>query len=342
MEYKKIRQPNKLRLGSHLLTVIILKNAFKSITYLIINLKKLSKKLILSFIVNTKNNKLLVIMRYIDIKKICKRPKPFEFYTAEELWTDEHTARKMLEYHLNGDLDISSKNTIFIKKAVNWIDEYFNFSDRPNVIDFGCGPGLYTTRFAQKGARVTGIDFSYSSIQYAKKTAAKNDLDIEYIHQNYLNFESKHQFDLITMIMCDFCALSPQQRKIMLNKFKELLKPNGSILLDIYTLNMFEQKEEIAVYELNQLDHFWSANEYYAFLNVYKYEKEKLSLDKYTIFEDNNNVKTIYNWLQYFDKTSIQQEFEENGLKIKEFYNDIAGKNFASGSNEMAIIAQNI
>ena len=281
-------------------------------------------------------------MKYTDIKEICRQPKPFEFYTAEKLWTNNHTAKKMLEYHLNEELDISSNNAGFIEKAVSWISEYFNLSEKTNIIDFGCGPGLYTTRFAKKGIKVTGIDFSYNSIQYAEKKALQNNLDIEYIHQNYLDFDSNQKFDLITMIMCDFCALSAEQRKIMLNKFKKLLKPNGSILLDVYTLNMFDQKEETAIYELNQLDHFWSDNEYYAFLNIFKYEKEKLSLDKYTIFEEDNSEKTIYNWLQYFDKTSIKKEFAENGLKIKEFYSDITGKKFTQKSNKMAIIAQNI
>ena len=33
-------------------------------------------------------------------------PTPFEFYTADELWTDEHTSSKMLEFHLDGAIDL--------------------------------------------------------------------------------------------------------------------------------------------------------------------------------------------------------------------------------------------
>jgi len=36
-----------------------------------------------------------------ELKTINNRPKPFEFYTAEALWTDEHTSEQMLQYHLN-------------------------------------------------------------------------------------------------------------------------------------------------------------------------------------------------------------------------------------------------
>jgi len=34
-----------------------------------------------------------------EIRKINEIPEPFEFYTARNLWTDEHTSQKMLEYH---------------------------------------------------------------------------------------------------------------------------------------------------------------------------------------------------------------------------------------------------
>jgi len=35
------------------------------------------------------------------LKKINTKPKPFEFYTASALWTDEHTSKQMLSLHLN-------------------------------------------------------------------------------------------------------------------------------------------------------------------------------------------------------------------------------------------------
>jgi len=44
-----------------------------------------------------------------ELKEINTRPKPFEFYTAEELWTNEHTAKQMLSYHLNESIDVSTQ-----------------------------------------------------------------------------------------------------------------------------------------------------------------------------------------------------------------------------------------
>jgi len=61
-----------------------------------------------------------------ELEKINTRPKPFEFYTASDLWTDEHTSEQMLAFHLNEDINVSSRNTEFISRSVEWIASHFN------------------------------------------------------------------------------------------------------------------------------------------------------------------------------------------------------------------------
>ncbi len=274
-----------------------------------------------------------------ELRDINNKPEPFEFYTAEELWTDPYVSKKMLEYHLNETVDAASRNKEFIDRSSNWIIGKFNISKDTSVIDYGCGPGLYTLRFAKTGATVTGVDFSKNSLSYAEKKAKENQLKINYIHHNYLNYDSDLKYDLITMIMCDFTVLSPIQRSILLQKFYNQLNPDGSILLDVYSLDYFREKQEQAVYEYNQMNNFWSGDDYYCFLNTYKYEKEKLLLDKYTIFTETDK-KQIYNWSQCFDPEMINKEFDKNGLRIKEFYADVSGQAYRDETDEFAIVAQ--
>jgi 2-polyprenyl-3-methyl-5-hydroxy-6-metoxy-1,4-benzoquinol methylase len=278
---------------------------------------------------------------FTELEQINKRPEAFEFYTANDLWADEHTSKQMLVYHLNEDIDISSRNAKFIDRSVEWISSYFEINSGTKIIDFGCGPGLYTTRLAHKQADLTGIDFSTRSIQYAVDVAAKQELNIQYINQNYLEFDTDIRFDLVLMIMCDFCALSPSQRKIMLSKFYTLLNPGGAILLDVYSLKAFEQREETAMYEVNLLDGFWSPNKYYGFLNTFKYEREKVILDKYTIVEA-HRTRNIYNWLQYFSPEELENEFTACKLKVEDFYTDVTGSPFNLESNEFAVVARKV
>ena len=273
-----------------------------------------------------------------ELKEINSRPAPFEFYTADELWTNEHTAEQMLQYHLNESIDVSSRRAEFIDRSVEWLVSHFKVDDTAEIADFGCGPGLYSSRLAERGAKVTGIDFSENSLGYAKEAAEKKGFNIDYVQANYLNFETAKRFDLAVMIMCDFCALSPAQRKIMLVKFHSLLKPGGFVLLDVYSLNSFNQKEESATYERNQLNGFWSPLDYYCFVNTFKYEEEKVSLDKYTIVEE-TGTRVVYNWLQHFSRESLQDEFTANGFKVEGVYSDVAGTPFNPKSPEIAIVA---
>ncbi len=274
-----------------------------------------------------------------ELEKINSRPEPFEFYTADDLWTDEHTSEQMLKYHLNDSVDLSSRSGSFIDRSVEWIVSHFSIGSGTMIADFGCGPGLYTTRLAQTGAAVTGIDFSERSIEYASKVAADKGLSIRYVHQNYLEFEADDHFDLIIMIMCDFSVLSPEQRRTLLRNFHRFLKQGGCVLLDVHSLSMFEQRKEAAVYGVNTLDGFWSAKRYYGFQNTFKYEMEKVILDKYTIVEA-DRTRTVYNWFQCFSPEALKQEFVECGFEVEALFSDVAGQTFDSDSDEFAIVAK--
>jgi SAM-dependent methyltransferase len=273
------------------------------------------------------------------LERITKRPKPFEQYSASELWTDEYTSQKMLSFHLNGDIDVSSRNTAFINCSTEWIIAKFKIGPGVKVADFGCGPGLYTTRLARTQAEITGIDFSQRSIQYTREVAKSEGLNINYVCQDYLGFDTSDRFDLILMIMCDYCALSPVQRRDMLKKWLTLLKPGGSVLFDVYSLKAFVCKEEKTSFEINLLDGFWSPNKYYGFLNTFKYKNQKVILDKYTIIEA-DRIRTVYNWLQYFSPDSLERELKDNGFMIQSIFSDVAGTPFEPDGYEFAVIAR--
>jgi hypothetical protein len=76
---------------------------------------------VLAFINQRKDGYQLGMMMFDELKEINLRPEPFQFYTAKDLWTDEHTSREMLEYHLDEAVDLSSRNKDFIDRSYLWI-----------------------------------------------------------------------------------------------------------------------------------------------------------------------------------------------------------------------------
>jgi SAM-dependent methyltransferase len=274
---------------------------------------------------------------YSLLESASRKPRPFSVYTASELWTDEHTSGQMLAFHLDGEIDVSSRRTEFIDTSVRWMTEHFGLTESSRIIDFGCGPGLYTSRFARLGATVVGVDFSSRSIEYARAHAPGDALEVTYVEADYLDFEPAGRFDLVTMIMCDFCALSPAQRAAMLAKFAGILSEDGRIILDVYSLRAFADRQEGLVCEKNQLDGFWSAVPYFGLVASFKYEDEKVGLDKYTIVEQARR-REIYNWLQYFSPETLEREVQGAGLQVENLYGDVSGSAYDPDGAEFAVI----
>lgn len=274
-----------------------------------------------------------------QLKNINDRPEPWTRYTAEILWNDPHVSKKMLELHLDPDAEPASRNLGFIDRSAAWIADRFALGNGFRVADFGCGPGLYTTRFARKGAEVTGIDFSRRSIAHAVEQARSDGLAIDYVHENYLNFSTRQRFDLITLIYCDLCPLSPAQRKTLLGIFHRHLKSGGSLLLDVFSLRAFHRRQESRTYAHRLMDGFWSARDYYGFLNTVKYGDEKVILDKYTIVEASRRWE-VYNWLQYYTRQTLEAELADAGFRTMAVYADVAGTPYGEDSDVIAVAAQ--
>jgi SAM-dependent methyltransferase len=280
-------------------------------------------------------------LHYEALEAINRRPDIWSAYTADTLWTDPHISAQMLACHLNPDIEAASRNHAFIDRSAAWIVETFHLDQGRRVADFGCGPGLYTTRFAAAGARVTGIDFSERSIRYARAQAAAAGLEIDYIVHDYLTYETDEVFDLITLIYCDLCALSPAQRSRLLTKFRSLLAEGGAILRDVHTLVPYAQLEESATYAYRLMGGFWAPGDYYGFANTFIYDEEKVVLDQYTLVEP-DRTRTVYNLLQYYTPAALHDEFAANGLVIEVQYANVAGDPYREAAPEIAVVARKV
>jgi SAM-dependent methyltransferase len=273
------------------------------------------------------------------LERINQRPTPYSRYTADALWNSPDISEMMLRFHLDGDVDLASRRSDFIEGSLAWIGDSFGLGPGSRVVDLGCGPGLYTHELARTGAAVTGVDFSQRSIDYARSRASRDDLSIDYVMADYLSWQPEGQFDLATMIMCDFCALSPDQRTVLLERVRSLLVPGGAFLFDVYSLAYFSTWEEQVAYGPGLMDDFWSAQPYFGFLNTFKYDDDHVVLEKYTIVEA-NGVTEYYNWFQHFDLEGLRAEVESAGLVLESAVGDVAGAEYEPTAPEFAVIVR--
>ncbi|MEN6349685.1 MAG: class I SAM-dependent methyltransferase [Syntrophomonas sp.] len=271
------------------------------------------------------------------LTEITEKPDLYCCYTAEALWNDPYISGQMLKNHLNPSVDLASRRFDFIDESVAFIKERFKLGEGKAVIDFGCGPGLYTTRLARLGCTVRGLDFSSNSIDYARTEAARLGLDIEYLHLNYLEYQANKPFDLAAMIFCDYCVLNDEQRKTLLKIMKDSIKDDGFIFMDVCSDHMYQNIVEGTTFESQANGGFWSAQRHYVFKSTFKYDISRVSLEKYNVFEKDRNLE-IFNWLKHFSFAELGNEFEENGLEILKVYSDVSGRPYDTASDTMALV----
>lgn len=266
-----------------------------------------------------------------------KRP-PLYTKTKAEFWNDEYISKQMLKAHLDPNFDAASRNHKFIEKSVNWIKRIVPPSQYPLQLDLGCGPGLYTERFAKAGYTVTGIDFSQRSIHHAIESAMNQDLDITYLYQDYTNMTLYLSFNLATMIFCDYGALSMDERNSILYQVRSVLQPNGKFLFDVFTMNAYRKLKEVRTWNVVPKDGFWRPNEHMVLEGTYLYEGH-IALRQYVIVT-NNDYTPYYLWDTYFTREDLVEEVEKAGFRVCEIYSDVAGTPYDESSDTMVILLE--
>jgi len=274
---------------------------------------------------------------YELLQDISRRPEPFSRYTAMELWTRPYLARQMLRFHLNQETELASRRFETIDQIVNWIDSQLGFSGK-SVCDLGCGPGLYTQRFAAIGADVTGVDFSAHSLEYARLKAGEEKQSIRYLEADYLSDELPVGFDIVTLIYTDYSVLSPSQRARLLGRIRKMLNPGGRLVMDVAGMGSLAAKQECTLVENKLMFGFWAEGDYVGIQRSFVYSDECLSVDRYVIVEPAETWK-VFNWYQYFTPGRLQEELVSAGFFVELMSGGLKGEPLEADGDFIGVIA---
>ena len=280
----------------------------------------------------------------MNIDKIIKataKPEIFKKGTSV-MWTDEHISKQLLEVHLNPELDLASRKRTSIDKTIKWILSNIEKSEL-DILDLGCGPGLYTEILANEGHNVTGVDFSQNSIDYANKVAKNKGLNINYICKNYLNLDFvENSFDLVILIFTDFGVLNPDERNILLNNISKILRPGGTLIFDVINNNEIDSKLSAKNWEMSKSG-FWKNYPYLAISESFLYSEKKVILFQHTIIDDEYNFDVYRFWTSLFSHVDLKNILSKHSFGEITFNEDVLpNKNTWTGENVTFCKAINI
>jgi SAM-dependent methyltransferase len=180
-------------------------------------------------------------MNLIDIVRRAPIPQPWS--EGDNIpWSDPAFSRRMLKEHLTQEHDAASRRFAKVDAHVAWIHREL-LSERPTqILDLGCGPGLYASRLARLGHACVGIDYSPASIAYARETTDGQGLDCTYVQQDIRTAEVGTGFGLAMLIFGEFNVFRPDDARHILRKAYDALDDGGVLLLEPSTHEHVERE----------------------------------------------------------------------------------------------------
>jgi SAM-dependent methyltransferase len=286
--------------------------------------------------------------RGLDIEALSRlTQKPELFSESRKLfWTDPHVSAYTLEAHLDPESDAASRPPETIDASVEWIAQLAEarFPREPiHLLDLGCGPGLYTNRFAERGFHVTGVDIAETSIRYARNSAPDAPAgNVRHLLGNYVDQALEQRFHAVTLIYGDFCVLSNGDRNRLLDRLHRLLVPGGVFVFDVFRKSYLSEEQWGPAQDWAVVPDggFWASEPYLVLERSYEYPEADVSLRRFVIVPERGETKAYNIWRHYYDERTIRRVLEEHGLRVTGLYDDLTGAPLSGTSEWIGVVAE--
>jgi len=115
---------------------------------------------------------------------------------------------------------------------VEWIGGLAGLGPGARVLDAPCGFGRHSIEFARRGYRVTGVDFSETELDRARKAAREAGVELALACQDIRDMEFAGEFDLAVNLFSSIGYFSDDEDRLVLDRFWRALDPGGLFVLD--------------------------------------------------------------------------------------------------------------
>jgi 2-polyprenyl-3-methyl-5-hydroxy-6-metoxy-1,4-benzoquinol methylase len=253
-------------------------------------------------------------------------------------WDDPHISKSMLESHLDPVNPAASRPHKDIDAQVGHLLSPGLIKPGDKLLDMGCGPGLYASRIAARGIKVTGVDISERSLHYASAQARKDGLKIAYRRLNFLDLDYTAEFDAAMQVYGEMGVFSDVNRDIIFYKVREALKPGGLFIFDVTTPSV-----KIPPAPQNNWyfarSGFWRDVPHLTLEYRYDYPENDIFCNQYTVIDDEK--MTVYRiWNHNYTPETIKPALEKAGFRLEHTWNDLSGTPYQAGGEWLAVMAR--
>jgi SAM-dependent methyltransferase len=255
-------------------------------------------------------------------------------------WNDPDFSQRMLQEHLSQSHDAASRRITLIDRHVEWIDRVILQRQPSNILDLGCGPGLYMLRLAQRGHRCHGIDFSPASIAYARESATGEDVRCIYDEADVRQADYGTECDLIMFIFGELNVFSPADMRHILTKANSALGADGQLLLEVHTYDVLKQIGESSPSWHTAQNGLFSDQAYLCLSEHFWSEEQSVAVTRYFIVDAQTSKVTVYGEsLQAYTEEEYRRILAECGFTHCTIYPSLQGQEDISQTDLFVIVA---
>jgi 2-polyprenyl-3-methyl-5-hydroxy-6-metoxy-1,4-benzoquinol methylase len=252
-------------------------------------------------------------------------------------WNDPAFSQRMLKEHLTQAHDAASRRTVKIKQHVAWIDEVILAGQPAQILDLGCGPGLYASKLATRGHTCRGIDFSPASVEYAVKHAPEN---CSYTFGDVRTTDFGSGYDLVMLIFGEFNVFKPAEACLILQKACAALKPGGKILLEVHLPEVVEAMGNQPSTWYSAASGLFSAEPHLCLMETFWDAEKTVATERFFIIDAASGEVTRYAAsTQSYDEDELTEMLETAGFENVEMFPSLTGKASATGDDFFAVCA---
>lgn len=165
----------------------------------------------------------------------------------------------------------------------------------------------------------------------------RKNIKTKYLYQNYLEMDYTEEFDVITLIYCDYAALIPDERKKLLSKIYCALKPNGLFIFDVFTEQTHKGKYDHTSWSYHANGGFWNEKEHLCLEAEYYFENNTVKVRK-TVVVTEDDIREYLIWDTAFTKEKLLDEVTPFGFKMYSIHDDVCGSPYTGEADTICLV----
>lgn len=270
---------------------------------------------------------------HYNLKLFC-RPEPFECGTIT-LWSNAYIADNVLKKHIDGSIDSGSRKSDTLDLSCSWIAEISGA--KTDLLDMGCGPGLYGNRLGKMVGSYVGLDISPYQIAYAKEHNSSQE-NTHYLVCGFQQWEPKQRYDTVLLMYAVYSFYPLEERISLLHNIKTALKPGGCVMIEVFTSEHYNRRKDSSDWQYIEKNGFWQPEPYIELNSFSRYQDDLVLIQAGVISE--NTVDIWNSWIELFNIAKIESELKAVGFNNFSYYGSCTGKDYTSASEVLCVIAR--